>query len=114
MTRVILICALCGGLAIRVPAQPLSAWIEQLAALRTLQNTLRQGYATVSGGLQTIGDVRGQEYQLHQGYFTSLEGVKPVVLDDPRTENLRARLVTLMSQLQAALDDWQRQPILSR
>jgi hypothetical protein len=113
MTRVLLICALCGGLAISLPAQPLSAWIEQLAALRTLQNTLRQGYATVSSGLQTIGDVRGQEFQLHHGYFTSLDGVKPVVLDDPRTEDLRARLVTLMSQLQAALDYWQRQPILS-
>jgi hypothetical protein len=114
MTRIILICALCSGISIRLPAQPLSAWIEQLAALRTLQNTLRQGYATITGGLQAIGDVRGEEYQLHQGYFTSLDGVKPVVLDDPRTENLHARLVTLMSQLQAALDYWQRQPILSR
>jgi hypothetical protein len=113
MTRIILICGLWIGLAMQGHAQSISTWIEQLAALQTLHNTIRQGYAIVTGGVQTIGGIRQQEYQLHDGYFTSLDTVKPAVREDPRTGDLRGRIVLLIAQLQTALDYWKQQPILS-
>lgn len=113
MIRVLLVCALCGGFCMTTPAQSIDAWIEQLAALKTLSNTIRQGYATMTGGLQHIGNFRAGEYQLHDGYFSSLDTVKTAVLDDPRVAALQRRLRELIGQLQSALGYWQRQPILS-
>ncbi|HLZ86411.1 MAG TPA: hypothetical protein VKQ52_04175 [Puia sp.] len=113
MIRLFLISALLGGLAFRGHAQPLTEWIGQLAALQTLQQTVEQGYATVAGGLQTIGDLRYGEYRLHAGWFGSLDTVKPVIDEDPRVQALRSRLATMITQLRTALDYWQRQSILS-
>lgn len=113
MTRLFLISALCGALALRGHAQPITAWIEQVAALQTLQFTVQQGYATVTGGLQIIGDIRYTEFRLHDSYFSSLDSIKPVIDDDPWVQALRSRLAALIAQIRAALDYWQRQPILS-
>ena len=113
MIRVCCIIALCGGLALEGHAQPIRTWIEQLVALRTLENTVQQGYRIAGDGLQTIGVIRADEYRLHADYFGSLDNVKPVVADDPRIQVLRSRLAALIARLQASLEYWQRQPILS-
>lgn len=113
MTRLFFISALCGGLALRGHAQSITTWIEQLAALQTLEHTIQQGYQTVSNGLQTIGEIRTGEYGLHSTYFSSLDVVQPTVADDPRVQALHSRLAALIAQLQAALDYWKRQPIVS-
>ncbi|GGB23877.1 hypothetical protein [Puia dinghuensis] len=113
MNRLLLISALCGGLALPGHAQSIRTWIEELAALQTLEHTIQQGYQTVSSGLQTIDAIRRGEYGLHSTYFSSLDRVKPVVTGDPRVQALRSRLTALIAQLQAALDYWKRQPIVS-
>jgi len=113
MKRFFLVCTLCGELALCGHAQSLSAWIEQLAALQTLQHTIRQDYQTMTGGLQNIGVIRNQEYQLHRAYFGSLDTVSVAVGNDPLLAELRSRLTALIQQVQTSLQYWQRQPILS-
>jgi hypothetical protein len=113
MIRVCCIIALCSGLTLRGHAQAITTGIEQLAALQTLENTVQQGYRIATGGLQTIGEIRAGEYQLHLDYFSSLDSVKPVVAGDPHVQALRSQLTTLIAQLQAELAYWQRQPILT-
>lgn len=113
MIRFLFISAFCGGLALQGHSQPITVWIEQLAALQTLHNTVQQGYAAITGGLQIVGDTRYKEFQLHESYFAGFDTVKPVIDDDPRVQALRVRLDSLVVQLRSALDYWQGQPILS-
>lgn len=93
-------------------AQGVTTWIEQLAALRTLEQTVEQGYSTVKNGLTHIGDIRYEEYRLHGQYYGSLAVVNPVVATDPKTVELYALLSQLVQRLQASLVYWQsQQPI---
>jgi hypothetical protein len=111
MTRLFLISAFCGGLILPAHAQSINTWIEQLAALQTLGNTIRQEYRTVTGGLRTIGDIRVQEYRLHSAWMDSLGTVRMEVLDDPKTGALRVRLEALQEQIRSAIEYWRQQPI---
>jgi hypothetical protein len=86
-----------------------STWIAQLAALRTLEQTVQQGYATVKDGLDHIGDVRYTEYQLHSQYYGSLSTVNPAVETDAKTAELVELLSQLVRRLQASLAYWQKQ-----
>ena len=88
MKRILFSCALCAGWGFTAHCQGLSTWIAELAALRTLEQTIQQGYTTVTHGLGSIGDIRADEYQLHQAYYGGLETVNPAVADDPKTAEL--------------------------
>jgi hypothetical protein len=90
-------------------AQGVATWIEQLAALRTLEQTVQQGYTTVKNGLTHIGDIRYDEYELHSQYYGSLATVNPTIRADPKTEGLAALLNRLVQSLQKELAYWQMQ-----
>ena len=109
MKRFLFSGALCAGCGLACHAQGLSTWIEQLTALQALEQTVKQGYATVTHGLQNIGDIRTDEYQLHQVYYGSLETVNPAVADDPKTVELTKLLQQLVQRLNAELDYWHNQ-----
>lgn len=110
MKRLLISGALCAGWALNAHTQGLSTWIEQLAALQTLEQTVKQGYAAVTNGLQTIGNIRADEYQLHQAYYGSLATVNPAVVDDPRTLELTNLLQQLVERLNAELNYWRSRP----
>ena len=109
MTRILVLIALLGGWATVGHAQGLGVWIEQLAALRTLEQTVQTGYRTATKGLQTIGDIQGDEHQLHSTYYASLGTVNPAVANDPKTAELRSLLNGLIQQLNAQLSYWRKQ-----
>ena len=90
-------------------AQGVATWIEQLAALRTLEETVQQGYTTVKNGLTHIGDIRYDEYELHSRYYGSLTTVNPVIQSDPKIVELRTSLTRLVQGLQKELAFWQTQ-----
>jgi hypothetical protein len=93
-------------------AQGVATWVEQLAALRTLEQTIQQGYTTVKNGLTQIGDIRYDEYQLHSQYYGSLATVNPAISSDAKTERLVATLNELVQRLRMELAYWQaQQPI---
>jgi len=110
MKRILITGAICAGWGLSVHAQQgLSTWLEELAALRTLEQTIKQGYTTVTNGLEDIGDLRMDEYRLHQAYYGALETVSPAVIDDPRTLELAALLQQLVQRLNITLDYWRGQ-----
>lgn len=109
MTRILLAGLLCVCLPRASHAQGVTTWVEQLAALQTLEQTVQQGYSTVKNGLDNIGTIRYDEYQLHSEYYGSLATVNPTVLNDPKTEELVRLLNQLVQRLQASLAYWQLQ-----
>lgn len=113
MKKIILFGALLGG-ARSSPAQDVTTWLEQLAALNTLQHTVEQGYQSVTTGLQTIGDIKNDEYQLHEAYYGSQATVSPVVINDPDATALRNRLNELIQRLQTELAWWRKQQSITQ
>ena len=109
MKRILFLAALCGGWALHGHAQGLGTWIDQLAALRTLEQTVQSGNRSVTSGLGTIGDIQSDEYQLHSAYYGSLATVNPAVADDPKMGELRSLLTELFQALNARLDYWRKQ-----
>jgi hypothetical protein len=110
MKRILITGALCAGCGLVAHAQQgLSTWLEELAALRTLEQTVSRGYTITTGGIRTIGDLRTDEYQLHQAYYGGLETVSTAVADDPKTVELEDLLKTLEQRLASELNYWRNQ-----
>lgn len=109
MKRIFFLGALIGGWALCGHTQGLSTWIEQLAALRTIERTVQSGYRIATNGLQTIGDFQRDEYQLHSTYYGSLATVNPAVANDPKTAELRSLLNGLIQALNVRLAYWRKQ-----
>jgi|SRR5579872_5111774 len=75
-----LLSTLLAGSLLTGHTQRLQTWLEQLAALQSLQQTIHEGYQLVESGLNTIGDLKTAEYQLHSDYYHSLKMVNPKLL----------------------------------
>jgi hypothetical protein len=90
-------------------AQTLEVMAEQLAALRTLQQSTTQGYQIMDSGLDSIGQITNGEYQLHQTYFGSLAAVSPAVTNDAQLTVLRNLQTQLVQQINSALAYWRQQ-----
>ena len=109
MKRILIFCALLGAGGLACHAQTLEVMAEQLAALRTLQQSTTQGYQMMSGGLDSIGQITNGEYQLHQAYFGSLGGISPAVSNDAKLSALKGLQMQLVQQINAALAYWKQQ-----
>ena len=110
MKRLLITGALCAGWGLVTHAQQgLSTWLEELAALRTLEQTVGQGYKIATGGIRNIGDLRSDEYQLHRAYYGGLETVSTAVADNPETVKLEELLETLEQRLTSELKYWRNQ-----
>ncbi len=109
MKRILIICAFWGAGALACHAQTLEVMAEQLAALQTLQQTTTQGYSIMTTGVQNIGQITGNEYQLHQTYFSRLAAVNPALNDDPKIAALQNLQATLVQQLNASVAYWRQQ-----
>jgi hypothetical protein len=109
MKRILIFCALAGAGSLTCHAQTLEVMAEQLAALRTLQQSTTQGYQIIGDGLDSIGQITNAEYQLHQAYFGSLAVVAPAVSNDAKLAALRDLQKQLIQQINAALAYWKQQ-----
>jgi len=112
MKRILLATAIVLAVTAPATAQSVTTAIEQLAALRSLDQTLQQGYQTITTGLNTIGSIRLEEFGLHKTYITGLAIVQAPVSTDQRLLALRTRLARLTRQLQSSIEYWQQQPVL--
>jgi len=112
MKRILLATAIVLAVTAPATAQSVTTAIEQLAALRSLDQNLQEGYQTVTTGLNIIGSIRLEELVMHKAYITGLDIVQPPVSTDQRLLALRIRLARLTGQLQSTLEYWQHQPVL--
>ena len=89
MKKIILVIALLLGIQVSY-AQTWDEWfrqrktqirylLQQIAVLQTHLNFLRKGYAIARDGTNVIRDIKQGDFDLHDGYFTSLKTVSPAI-----------------------------------
>ncbi len=77
-------------LTVKMNAQTWNEWMQQkktqikylhqqIAALQMYSGYVKQGYKIARTGLNTIGNIREGEWNLHEDFFESLKTVNPVV-----------------------------------
>jgi hypothetical protein len=103
MKKILMICVLCDAGALASHAQTLETMAEQLAALQVLQNSTTRGYSLMTDGLDSIGQITADEFQMHQTYFSSLAAINPslTTLIDLLKEEIR--------QIKTKLTYWEQQ-----
>ena len=86
----LLILLLLGMLATTTQAQTYAEWfkqkktqkkylVQQIAALQVYIGYAQKGYSIAKEGLNTIGNFKQGEFNLHTGYFNSLKSVNPKI-----------------------------------
>ena len=60
-------------------AQFTTEMLDQIAALQAYLQVAEKGYHIVEQGLQTIGEIKNGELNLHSAFYSSLEAVSPTV-----------------------------------
>jgi hypothetical protein len=109
MRRLLLISALCGAWPLLSPAQTITVMTEQLAELEVFRQTTAQGYQIETTGVDSIGQITNDEFQLHQTYYGSLAAINPSFNNDARLTALRNLQSYLVQQIQADIGYWQKQ-----
>lgn len=91
LTRILVLSCLLSVLTVRVSqAQTFAEFfkqkktqkkylLQQIAALQVYIGYAKNGYNIASGGLQTIKDITGCEFDLHSAFINSLKTVTPVI-----------------------------------
>jgi hypothetical protein len=107
MKRLLIICALMGA---RVShGQTISVMAGQVAELKVFEHTLGKGYQLMTAGLDSIGGITDDEYQLHLAYFQSLGVIKPNLDEDAVVVALRNLQAALVQRLNERLAYWKSQ-----
>ena len=61
---------------------------QQIAALQVYSGYLKTGYRIAKGGLGSITSYVGNEYGLHDGYYTHLKAVNAAVKNNPQVNDI--------------------------
>ncbi|NEW82785.1 MAG: hypothetical protein GZ094_10520 [Mariniphaga sp.] len=70
--------------------------IQQIAALQVYIGYAQKGYSIAKEGLNTIGDFKRGEFNLHTGYFNSLKSVNPKIKQYAKVTDIMAMQVTII------------------
>ena len=87
-------------------ATELKEYAKQIAALQLLIDRSETGYEIEETGLDSVGNITGAEYGLHQDYFGSLGVVKPAVAGMPELGEILAMEGELVRGFSAAMGRW--------
>jgi len=74
---------------------------KQIAALEAYHQVTEKGYQIVQAGTGLITDTRKADYELHNGYFSSLLSVNPVIPEYPTVDailNLSSQILVVAGQ----------------
>ena len=103
----LLILFLLGMLASTTQAQTFAEWfkqkktqkkylVQQIAALQVYIGYAQKGYSIAKEGLNTIGDFKRGEFNLHNGYFNSLKNVNPKIKQYAKVADIMAMQVIII------------------
>lgn len=70
--------------------------IQQIAALQVYIGYAQKGYSIAKEGLNTIGDFKRGEFNLHTGYFNSLKSVNPKIKQYAKVADIIAMQVAII------------------
>ncbi|MGY3054018.1 hypothetical protein ACVWYG_002221 [Pedobacter sp. UYEF25] len=62
--------------------------LQQIAALQVYISYAKKGYEIVGSGLQTVRDITGGEFGLHNAFITELKKVSPTIRNDVRVAEI--------------------------
>lgn len=62
--------------------------LQQIAALQVYSGYLKHGYEIAHRGLGNISGSLKEEFSLHNGYYSRLKAVNPVISSDPRVNDI--------------------------
>ena len=109
MKQFLIICVLCDAGALASHAQTLETMAEQLVALQALQNSTTQGYSLMTEGLDSIGRITDDEFQMHQTYFSSQAAIDPALTQEQILSALVDLLGLQIRQIKTKLTYWEQQ-----
>lgn len=103
----LLILFLFGMFATTTQAQTFAEWfrqkktqkqylIQQIAALQVYIGYAQKGYSIAKEGLNTIGELKRGEFNLHTDYFNSLKSVNPKIKQYVKVADIIAMQVTII------------------
>ncbi|GAC1382538.1 MAG: hypothetical protein NVSMB45_08730 [Ginsengibacter sp.] len=77
--------------------------LEQIAALHTYIGFAQKGYAVVSGGINTIRDLRKGDFSMHNNFFNSLTAVNPKIKKYVKVAAIIAAQISIAKQVHHTL-----------
>jgi hypothetical protein len=73
--------------------------LEQIAALQTYIGYAKKGYSIVTGGLNTIKDIKHGDFNLHNTFFNSLSTVNPAIKKYSKVASIIAMQISIAKQI---------------
>jgi len=73
--------------------------LEQIAALQTYIGYAKKGYSIVTGGLNTIKDIKHGDFNLHNTFFNSLSIVNPAIKKYSKVASIIAMQISIAKQI---------------
>jgi hypothetical protein len=93
-------------------AQFTTEMLDQIAALQAYLQVAEKGYHIVEQGLQTIGEIKNGELNLHTAFYSSLEAVSPTVANMAEVAEIIDLEVSMISQFSHKLNNYRGSPWL--
>jgi len=87
-------------------AQFTTEMLDQIAALQAYLQVAEKGYHIVEQGLQTIGEIKNGELNLHSAFYSSLEAVSPTVAHMAAVAEIIDLEVSMISQFSRKLNGY--------
>lgn len=87
-------------------AQFTTEMLDQIAALQAYLQVAEKGYHIVEQGLQTIGEIKNGELNLHSAFYSSLEAVSPTVAHMAAVAEIIDLEVSMISQFSNKLNGY--------
>jgi hypothetical protein len=87
-------------------AQFTTEMLDQIAALQAYLQVAEKGYHIVEQGLQTIGEIKNGELNLHSAFYSSLEAVSPTVAHMAAVADIIDLEVSMISQFSHKLNNY--------
>lgn len=77
--------------------------VNQIAALKVYTDYLEKGYSIVKDGTQLIGNIKQGDFNLHQGYFSSLQSINPAIRNYSRVALIISDQATILNNFKELL-----------
>ena len=87
-------------------AQFTTEMLDQIAALQAYLQVAEKGYRIVEQGLQTIGEIKNGELNLHSAFYSSLEAVSPAVANMAEVAEIIDLEASMISQFSRKLSGY--------
>jgi hypothetical protein len=87
--------------------------IQQIALLQTYIGYVEKGYNIVNKGLTLIGDIKRDDFNLHNDFFNAFEAVSPKIKSDAKIATMIAMQLGMIAQYKSFLNDFTKSGVFT-